>query len=109
MNPEAIESSDYVSTSGDLVGDSSIVAPARHDQQPTKRKVVIPSSGEDGRPGRRTGNMVCCHGERPPREMLVDAVAAMRVELDQVVAGGLTMGCRLVEIGYLLPGSSPTC
>ena len=28
------------------------------------------------------------------------------VELDQFVAGGLAVAYRLVEIGYLLPGSS---
>ena len=29
------------------------------------------------------------------------------VELDQFVAGGLAVACRLVEIDCLLPGSSP--
>ena len=31
------------------------------------------------------------------------------VELDQFVAGRLAVACRLIEIGYLLPGSSPAC
>ena len=51
--------------------------------------------------------MLCCRGERRPSEVLADVVAAMRVEFDQLVAGGLAMACRLVEIGHLVPGSSP--
>jgi hypothetical protein len=51
--------------------------------------------------------MMCCHGERRLREVLVNTAAAMRVELDQFVAGALAVACRLVEIGSLLPGSSP--
>jgi hypothetical protein len=43
------------------------------------------------------------HGERRLRDVFTDMAAAMRVELDQLVPGGLAVARRLVENGYLLP------
>jgi Methyltransferase small domain len=45
------------------------------------------------------------HGERRLREVFNEMAVAMRIELDQLVAGGLSVVRRLVENGYLLPSS----
>ena len=48
-------------------------------------------------------------GERRLREVIVEMAAAMRIELEQFVPGGLAVARQLVQNGYLLPSSSPDC
>jgi SAM-dependent methyltransferase len=44
-------------------------------------------------------------GERRLRDVMVEMAAAMRVELDQFMPGGLAVARQLVQNGYLLPSS----
>jgi len=49
--------------------------------------------------------VMCYRGERRLRDVFKDVAAAMHVELDQLVPGGLIVARRLVENGFLLPSS----
>jgi methyltransferase family protein len=49
--------------------------------------------------------VMLCKGERRLREVMVEMAAAMRVELDQLLPGGLEVARQLVQNGYLLPSS----
>ncbi len=49
--------------------------------------------------------VMCYRGERLLREVLHEMASAMRIELDQLVPGGLAVVRRLVQSGYLLPSS----
>jgi hypothetical protein len=49
--------------------------------------------------------VMCQRGERRLREVFEQMSAAMRVDLDQLVPGGLIVARRLIENGFLLPAS----
>jgi hypothetical protein len=51
--------------------------------------------------------VMCYRSERRLREVFEEMAAAMRVELDHLVPGGLAVVRRLVEQGYLLPSTVP--
>lgn len=46
-----------------------------------------------------------CRGERRLRDVMAEMAAAMRVELEQLMPGGLAVARQLVQNGYLLPSA----